>query len=157
MCIRDRPRLLHGIRRPEELSCFVTVTRKDQQVKIGVMLPQDDTQPEYSLEIYVGGRRQGGDGGDVKVRPSLTIDSDIQNTPKKGGNAKLDDAAATQRGRSRANVSEISNSYKRGNTDLDPVDVQSGFPSVDGSEISNSYKGGNTRLDPVPVLSLIHI
>ena len=141
-----QPKLVHLVRRPEELSCLVTVTRNHNQVKVEVELPPDDTSPEYSLEIYVGGRRKGGSNGrQDKGKAQLSNIS-------KGGNTQVK-PVSTKGGQSRLDDSEIGNSYKGGNTHLDPVSPLSGRQRCTDSDISNSYKAGNTQLDPVPAQS----
>lgn len=60
-----QPKLLDGVRKPEDLSCHVSVSRTRDQVQIGVTLPLDDKSPEYALEIFVGGKRRDGDSDKI--------------------------------------------------------------------------------------------
>ena len=136
------PQLKHGLKGADELSCFINVTRNQKQVKIGVHLPSEDSQPEYSLEIYVGEKPQprgsnNEDGSSQKhTAVSDYISGGVQDIKNERGMTNQTTPAPVE--------TEISNDYKGGNTIIDPVSAVKGKSRPDSSIIHNSYKGGNT-------------
>ena len=57
-----RPKLRHGSCRPEDLAGRLKIRRDAGDLTVGVVVPTDDPNPEYSLEFYVprDDRRQRG-------------------------------------------------------------------------------------------------